>query len=53
MAVLSLRVQALIMSWRGVPSVPGTASAAPNRITETKAVHAAGWTPSSRSLAPS
>jgi len=53
MAALSLRIQALILSWRGVSSVPDTAIAAPNRITETKAVHAAGWTPSSRSLAPS
>jgi len=53
MAALSLRVQALVLSWRGVSSVPDTAMAAPNRSTETKAVHAAGWTPSGRSLAPS
>jgi hypothetical protein len=53
LTALSLRLQALVLRWRGMPSVPGTAIVAPNRITETKAVHAAGWTPTSRSLAPS
>ena len=53
LTALSLRLQALVLRWRGMPSVPGTAIAAPNRITETKAVHAAGWTPTGRSLAPS